>query len=101
MVNRGDNVWVVYPEYLDAAYSHKEGRKVPRKFALQNPKREEIVEAARELDLFLYEENASHPGHCWQKRGRVIIRKEKAKLFSLKVLALTIRKTRQEKNKAK
>lgn len=99
MVNRGDNIWVIYPEYFDVTYSQREGRKVPKKYALNNPKRAEIVEAARELNLFLYEEHASHPRYWWKKRGRVIVRKDISKLMTLKALAKMILEARQERNK--
>ena len=99
MVNRGDNIWVIYPEYFDVAYSQREGRKVPKKYALSNPKRGEIITAARELNLFLYEEDASHPRYWSKKRGRVIVRKDTSKLMTLKALARLILEARQEKNK--
>jgi len=99
MVNRGDHVWVIYPEYLDVAYTQREGRKVPKKYALHNPKRDELVAAARELNLFLYEEDSSYPRYWWKKRGRVIVRKEIPKIMTLKALSRLILEARQEKNR--
>ncbi len=101
MVNRGDNIWVVYPEYLDLACSRREGRKVSRKYALNNPKREELEAAARDLKLFLYWEEAPHPGHWHRKRGRIVVRKEIPKIMTLKALSRVILDQRREQKKMK
>ncbi|HID72022.1 MAG TPA: signal recognition particle protein Srp19 [Thermoplasmata archaeon] len=99
MVSKGDKVWVIYPEYLDINLSRKKGRKVPRTYALRHPKREEMVRAAKELDIFLYEEKASHPGNWWRKKGRVVVRKEIPKLMTLKALSKLIMEERRKKKK--
>ena len=97
MASKGDNIWVIYPEYLDSAYSRRQGRKVPRKNSLAKPKREELVAAAKEVNLFLYAEDSSYPGFWWKKRGRIIVRKEIPKIKTLKVISKLILEMRQNK----
>lgn len=62
---RKEECWVVWPRYLDARLSRKEGRRVNRDLAVRNPRLDELSEAIKALGLNATEEvKAAHPA-CW------------------------------------
>ena len=80
MVSRGDDKYVIWPIYFDKSLSKLEGRKVPKKNAVEKPSIDDIVKAAKSLGLnpFL-EKNVAHPSRHWKKEGRVLIDKKDSK----------------------
>jgi len=61
-----ENRIILWPKYFDSNYSISEGRKISRKFALQNVRAEEIYNALFELGLKSeLRTNAAHPRHPW------------------------------------
>ncbi len=87
---RGKRV-VIYPVYFDYNRSRKEGRKVPRSLAVQNPSIEEIAAAARELgldpEISLEVKYSKDP----TTKGRVVVNKYISKQQTLLLLAKTLR----------
>jgi len=75
MVSKGERIVVLYPEYFDASLSRKDGRRVPKRLAIQGPKVEDIEKAARNLKLNPVKEESAYPRFWWKARGRVICRK--------------------------
>ena len=43
--------WVIWPIYIDATASRKQGRKISRERAVKNPTADDIVKAAKKLGL--------------------------------------------------
>jgi len=71
---------IIWPAYLDAKKTKKEGRKIPRKHAIESPTLAEIKEAAERLKLKAkIEADKAYPPSWWERSGRVIIEHEKLK----------------------
>lgn len=87
---RGRRV-VIYPVYFDYNRSRKEGRRVPRSLAVQNPSIEEIAAVAGELGLDPeISSEAKYPKDPTIK-GRVVVNKYISKQQTLLLLAKTLR----------
>ena len=80
MVSRGEDKYVIWPVYFDKSLSKLEGRKVPKKNAVDKPSIEDIIKAAKSLGLNpVLEKNVAHPSRHWKKEGRVLIDKKDLK----------------------
>ncbi|MEF8878963.1 MAG: signal recognition particle subunit SRP19/SEC65 family protein [Candidatus Thermoplasmatota archaeon] len=88
MVSKDIDKYVVWPIYFDKNVSRKLGRKVSKKQAVENPKAEDVVKAAKKLDLQpVLEKNKRYPSHHWKKTGRVLVEKKWEKSKTLKKIA--------------
>ncbi|RLG81084.1 MAG: signal recognition particle protein Srp19 [Thermoprotei archaeon] len=85
---------IVYPQYLDSRKSRSRGRRIPRKDSIPNPQVDEIVRAAESLELDPIVEEARYPRAWWEGSSRVVVRKVKSKLYTLKLIASKIRELR-------
>jgi len=66
---------VLWPLYFDARRSREEGRRVPRRLAVDSPTVEEIATAAKALGLSpTVEKEAMHPSAQGRKDGRVLLK---------------------------
>ncbi len=93
-----ENKCIVWPVYFDALKTRGEGRKIPKKFALSSPKIEEIVEAAKALNLNPKTNlDARYPREWWQKSGYVVLDKLKTKNETLLALAKKMVELRKQK----
>ena len=80
MVSRGEDKYVVWPVYFDKSLSKLEGRKVPKKNAVEKPSIDDIAKAAKSLGLNpILEKNVAHPSRHWKKEGRVLVEKKDTK----------------------
>ena len=79
---------MVWPVYFDSSKSREQGRKIPKKLAVPNPKLEEIVRAAQKLNLKIeVVEDAAYPKMPWRRTGLIFIEKRgKSKLEILKLI---------------
>jgi signal recognition particle subunit SRP19 len=88
MVSRGEDKYVVWPVYFDKSLSKLEGRKVPKKNAVEKPSIDDIAKAAKSLGLNpILEKNVAYPSRHWKKEGRVLIDKKDSKSKLLKQIA--------------
>jgi signal recognition particle subunit SRP19 len=88
MVSRGEDKFVIWPVYFDKSLSKLEGRKVPKKNAVEKPSIDDIAKAAKSLGLNpILEKNVAHPSRHWKKEGRVLIDKKDSKSNLLKQIA--------------
>ena len=84
---RKQNKVVVWPIYFDSTKTRGEGRKLPKKYTVPNPKIEEIIEAMKKLGLkFEVVVDAAHPKKPWRKTGVIYVEKKKPKLEILKLI---------------
>lgn len=90
---RGRKV-VVYPAYLDLSKSRKEGRRVPRSLAVQNPSIDEIATVARELGLNPEILPESKYPRDSTTSGRVVVNKYVSKQKTLQLIARALRERR-------
>ena len=80
MVSRGEDKYVIWPVYFDKSLSKLEGRKVPKKNAVDKPSVDDIAKAAKSLGLNpVLEKNVAHPSRHWKKEGRVLVDKKDSK----------------------
>lgn len=91
-----DEKIIVYPQYLDSTKTRKEGRKISLRYAVPNPRIEEIIEAAKFLGLEpILEDDKKYPRNWWLGSGRIVVNKKGSKLATLKLIAETIKKLRK------
>ena len=88
MVSRGEDKYVIWPVYFDKSLSKLEGRKVPKKNAVEKPSIDVIAKAAKSLVLNpILEKNVAHPSRHWKNEGRVLIDKKDSKSKLLRQIA--------------
>jgi signal recognition particle subunit SRP19 len=64
---------VVYPAYLDAAYSRSEGRRVPASAAIEDPTVDEIAQAVQQVGYDAVVERDKSYSREFEPRGRVLV----------------------------
>lgn len=63
---------VIWPAYLDAAKSRREGRRVPVDLAVEAPTPDEIAEAVGQVGYdAVIERDVAYPRQPWTRTGRV------------------------------
>ena len=84
---RKQNKIVIWPIYFDSTKARRQGRKIPKKYAVPNPKLDEVCKALDKLRL-KYEvvADAAYPKMPWRKT--VVIYIEKGKKPKLEILKL-------------
>ncbi len=92
---------VIWPSNIDSTKSRRKGRKIPLKDAIKSPKKEELVEAARELGILVnFEEDKKYPKNWFSETGRLIVRKVQGKTETLKKIARKIAEIRTKRKKS-
>ncbi len=88
MASKGDDKYVVWPIYFDKKASRLQGRKIPKKYAVEKPRLEDIAKAAKALGLNpVLEKDRAHPSNHWKKKGRVLVDKKQGKAALLRQIA--------------
>lgn len=65
---------IFWPQYFDAKRSRSEGRRIPKKFAIEKINASDISKAAKRLGYNAqYEKGYHYPRSWWDEPGRVII----------------------------
>ena len=63
---------VIWPAYLDASKSRREGRRVPADLAVSEPTADEIAEAVGQVGYdAVIERDVAYPRQPWERTGRV------------------------------
>ncbi len=88
---------VIWPAYIDASLTRSKGRKIPMKYAVKNPRIEELLEAARKLGLNPIVEEMAYPKFWWRYKERVIIDKVERKKDLLIKISTIIKEERERK----
>jgi len=92
-----DGKRVVWPANIDSTKSRLQGRKIPKGQAIQSPKIEEMVEAARRLSIDIeVTHQKSRPRTWWEKTGYIITPKNEKRTGLLKALTTETRKARSK-----
>ncbi|MBS7643128.1 signal recognition particle protein Srp19 [Candidatus Bathyarchaeota archaeon] len=88
---------IIWPIYLDVAKTRREGRRLPKTIAVENPKLQEIGLAASALNLNPeLKPDAAHPSAWWEKTGMILVDKKWSKTQTLQKLADKILEQRQK-----
>ncbi len=92
---------VIWPSNIDSTKSRRKGRKIPLKNAVKSPKKEELIEVARELGILVnFEEDKKYPKNWFFETGRLIVRKTQSKTETLKKIARKIAEIRAKRKKS-
>lgn len=83
---------MLYPEYFDAKLSKSQGRKIPKKIAIQNPNVELIEIIAKKMNLNPIVEDKHYSKNWFERRKRVVIDKKGKKLELIKKIAEELKK---------
>jgi signal recognition particle subunit SRP19 len=66
---------VIWPAYLDAGRSRRDGRRVPTSSAVEEPTVEEIAEAVKQVGYdAVIERDVAYPREPWRESGRVRVK---------------------------
>jgi signal recognition particle subunit SRP19 len=80
MVSRGEEKYVVYPIYFDKSVSRLKGRRVSSKYAVEKPSIDNILKAAKSLDLNpILEKETFHSSKPYRQEGRILIDQKDSK----------------------
>jgi len=85
---------VIWPIYIDATASRKQGRKISRERAVKNPTADDIVKAAKKLGLNPVKEEKSYPKRWWRREGRVLVDKKERKMSILVKIAENVKQSK-------
>ncbi|MFX1389435.1 MAG: signal recognition particle subunit SRP19/SEC65 family protein [Promethearchaeota archaeon] len=65
---------IFWPQYFDAKKSRNDGRRIPKKFAIEKVNLEDIAKAARNLGYTTeIERHYKYPRTWWEDSGRIVI----------------------------
>jgi signal recognition particle subunit SRP19 len=80
MVSKNDNKLVIWPIYFDKSKTKLNGRRIPKKYAIEKPSLEDISKALKSLNIdSIIERNCSYPKMPWKKSGRLLVEKSGSK----------------------
>jgi signal recognition particle subunit SRP19 len=92
---RKKDLVILWPCYFDKAKTRKEGRRVPKKYAIHEPTVEAIANAAKNLGYYVeIEPEKRHPSEPWRGDGRVIVAKTTSKSDIVTRIAFRLRDQR-------
>jgi len=84
--------YILWPVYFDSRKTRKEGRRVPKKLSVENPRVEEIIKALEAMGIEgKIEKDKAYPRCWWEGGGRVLVRKD-ACSFNKRRLILEVAK---------
>jgi len=87
---------VVWPIYFNSKVSRSYGRKVPLSLSVEDPKLEEVVEAARKAGFNpITEVDKAYPKMWW-----ILVEKRASKTKILKEIALALKEIRRKKGRS-
>jgi len=91
------NKIILWPVYFDSTKTRTEGRKIPKSYAVQSPRIEELEKAAQKLGIQSQTlTNAAHSKEPWRKTGLLIISKEDSKTRVMRRIAKLLQEIRAE-----
>jgi signal recognition particle subunit SRP19 len=66
---------VIWPAYIDAELSRREGRRVPQEVAVAEPTVDEIAKAVQQVGYdAVVERDKAYSREGWKTRGRVLVK---------------------------
>jgi signal recognition particle subunit SRP19 len=90
---------IVWPIYMDAHKTRKEGRILAKKDSIGAPGIDEIMRAAKELGLNpTCEDEKMYPKSWWEYKGRVLIDLDDSKRDAMRQIARRIKSMRAQRD---
>jgi len=66
---------VIWPAYFDASLTRREGRRVPRSLAVEEPTVDEVARAVKQVGYdAVIERGKAYPRRGWTASGRVLVK---------------------------
>ncbi|MXR19384.1 signal recognition particle subunit SRP19 [Halobacterium bonnevillei] len=66
---------VIWPAYLDATLTRREGRRVPQSLAVDDPTLDEVATAVQQVGYdAVVERDVAYPRRNWEDSGRVLVK---------------------------
>lgn len=97
---RKQDKFIIWPAYFDQTKTRKEGRRVSKSLAVQNPKICEVTLAVERLDLkHEVTPETGYPKTPWLKTGMIMVEKKGSKEQVIRKIANQLLKIRSEKPK--
>ncbi len=88
---------IIWPAYFDLAKTRKEGRRVSKRLAVQNPKIIEVAMAVEKLGLeHELASEAGYPKAPWRKNGMIMVEKAGSKEQIIRKIANKLLNMRSE-----
>jgi len=88
---------ILWPVYFDSTKTRAEGRKIPKNYAIQSPRIEELEKAVQRLGLQSQTvTNAAHSKEPWHKTGSLIVSKQDSKTQTMRKIAKILPSIRAE-----
>jgi len=86
MQNKGKII--LWPVYFDSTKTRKEGRKIPKNYAIQSPRIEELEKAAQKLGIQSQTvADTAYSKEPWHKTGLLMVSKEGSKTQTMQKIA--------------
>jgi signal recognition particle subunit SRP19 len=88
---------ILWPVNFDSTKTRTEGRKIPKAYAIQSPRIEELEKAVQRLGLqYQAVINAAHSKEPWCKTGLLIASREGSKTQTMRKIAKILPNIRAE-----
>ncbi|MDK2789627.1 MAG: signal recognition particle subunit [Methanothermococcus sp.] len=85
--NSGTKEIIIWPTYIDAKKSRKEGRKVPKELGVNNPRLKDIESKLRKMGYeFKTEKDKSYPRENWKICGYIKVKVNDENISKLEFL---------------
>ncbi len=93
---------IIWPAYFDQSKTRKDGRRVSKSLAMQQPKIDEVTLAVQKLGLkHEVRPDAGYPKTPWIKTGMILVEKQGSKEQVITKIAGQLPKVRSEAPKEK
>jgi signal recognition particle subunit SRP19 len=94
---RKQDKFIIWPAYFDQTKTRKDGRRVAKSLAVQNPKIAEVTMAVEKLGLkHEVSAEAGYPKTPWLKTGVILVEKRGSKEQVIRKIANQLSKVRSE-----
>lgn len=92
---------ILWPEYFDATKPRGKARRVPKALAVEKPRIDELVAAAKAAGYteVIVEKEARHPAFWFEESGRLIVKTNEKKSVVIRKVAEALVKIRRESKK--
>ncbi len=93
--------YILWTVYFDSTKTWSQGRRVPRRLAVEKPSVEELVEAARRAGYQASIEEGKHPAWWFEDSGRVVVKADEKKSVVIRRVAEELVKIRASTRRAR
>jgi len=89
--------YILWPVYFDSSKTRRDGRRIHKLSAVENPQVQDIYGTALRLGLNPIEEkNSRYPRFCWEKAGKVLVDKKSKKSVLISNIAKEMKSLKEK-----